>query len=127
MSQHNASILALRYGSNDPASGCSVHQCGVTPTMTGVLSPFNDSSLSPTAEATCVGTFVMQVEPVHTTGELSHMQCSTDASKVCAALVEVFVSELAQRAAIAAADEGATAVEQSHMEQILPETLLDFR
>jgi hypothetical protein len=55
------------------------------------------------------------------------MQCTYDAKRVCAALVEMFASEAARRAATTAADEGAAFVDQSHLEHVLPELLLDFR
>jgi hypothetical protein len=38
------------------------------------------------------------------------MQCTYDAKRVCAALVEMFASEAARRAATTAADEGAAFV-----------------
>lgn len=49
-----------------------------------------------------------------------------DAAAAAAALVDLFVLELAGRAAKAAAAESDAVVDEAHLERVLPQLLLDF-
>lgn len=49
-----------------------------------------------------------------------------DATAAAAALVDLFVLELAGRAAKAAAAESDAVVDEAHLESVLPQLLLDF-
>ncbi|KAK7330571.1 hypothetical protein VNO77_24766 [Canavalia gladiata] len=51
---------------------------------------------------------------------------NANALKLTCELLRVFITEAVQRAAVIAETEGATQIEASHLEIILPQLLLDF-
>jgi len=55
-----------------------------------------------------------------------HLTANASALKVSCELLGIFVTEAIQRSAFIAEAEGATVIEPTHLERVLPQLLLDF-
>jgi len=55
-----------------------------------------------------------------------HLTANASALKVSCELLRIFITEAIQRSAFIAEAEGATVIEPTHLERVLPQLLLDF-
>uniref|UniRef100_A0ACD5UBW3 Uncharacterized protein n=1 Tax=Avena sativa TaxID=4498 RepID=A0ACD5UBW3_AVESA len=69
----------------------------------------------------------IDVEPVpETSRRIRRTTANASALQVSCELLRIFVTEAVQRCAVIAEAEGATTIEPTHLERVLPQLLLDF-
>ncbi|KAL6652514.1 hypothetical protein ACP70R_011439 [Stipagrostis hirtigluma subsp. patula] len=73
------------------------------------------------------GNEVVDVEPAPETSRRNRStSANASALKMSCELLKIFVSEAVHRSAFVAEAEGATVIEPTHLERVLPQLLLDF-
>ncbi|KAK8956664.1 hypothetical protein KSP39_PZI000516 [Platanthera zijinensis] len=69
---------------------------------------------------------IMDTDVAGTSRKNRPMTANSNALRVSCELLQIFVTEAVQRAAIIAEAEGNNRIEPTHLERILPQLLLDF-